>query len=185
MTTNTNTTTTTTATATATYYVVEARYSGANPYENEDYDRYEIRTEPSRRIGGDGSPCTEGWCGASNEASYYAHGEYHRLDDAVEVIKVLCGGEYREIETENKYGDDDVLATYKPGRFEPMNHRDLADYVAASFEAVEAATTDEAILEIAKELLDEAQENGSTFEIATLIEWLEDHRAEAREAEEE
>ena len=174
-----NTNSNTTTTVTTTYYVVETRYCGANPFENADFSRYEIRTAPFHRIGGDGGPCTDGWCGSWNESSYYGHGDFDSIDEAVDAVKDLCGGEYRDVE--NEYDDDGIVATYKPGRLAPMSRRNLADYVAASFKAVDASTSDEAILEISAELLDEAESNGYTFEPVTLIEWLAEHRESLEE----
>ena len=177
------TTTSTNSTATTTYYVVETRYCGPNPFENADYDWFEIRTTPQFRIGGDRGPCTEGWCGSWNDSSYYGHGCHSSLDEAVEAVKDLCGGEYRKV-AEDEHDDIDVVAAYKPGWLAPMNRRNLADYVAAAFEVVDSSTSDAEIEAISSEYLEEAEGNGYTFDMDVLIEWLEDHRAE-QEAEEE
>jgi hypothetical protein len=53
--------------------------------------------------------------------------------------------------------------------------------IAAAFKAVDASTSDEELLELVGNLMDEAEQNGYTFEPVTLIEWMAEHRESLEE----
>lgn len=147
------------------YYIVKRKYVGPNP-DHDDLDTIEIRTSPALKNLSH-EVCTEGWCGTTSDWSVYAHGQYPTIEQARAAI-IEQFGEVRDSDRDgNPFDayDDNVVATYKPGRYEPMGRDFTAEWADESIQAdIDADTTDARIAELVSQYEAEANSEGYTLD---------------------
>lgn len=151
------------------YYIMETNYVGPNQTQDEyvDVDKIEISTSPAI-TNSSHEERTEGWCGTTNDWAVYAHGgEYATIEEARAAITEKFG-EVRDSDANGdsfESGDEDVVETYKPGKYAPMSSQDTADWAYEGIHSdIEADTTDERIAELVAEYEAEANSNGYTLD---------------------
>lgn len=146
------------------YYIIETNYVGPNRTHDQyvDVDRIDISTSPAM-TNLSHVERTEGWCGTTNGWSVYAHGEY----DTIDAARAAIAEKFGDVRNSNPDGDsfesddDDVVETYKVGRFAPMSRLDTADWAYQGILSdIEADTTDERIDELVAEYEAEANSIG-------------------------
>lgn len=166
------------------YYIIETNYVGPNQNQHQyvDADKIEISTSPaitnsSREV------CIEGWCGTTNDWAVYAHGEYATIEEARAAIVEKFG----DVRNSDANGDsftsynENVVETYKPGKFEPLSRQATADWVYEGIQSdIEADTTDERIAELVAEYEAEANNNGYTLD-SDLADFMRKRRQELRD----
>ncbi|WP_419630481.1 hypothetical protein [Thiolapillus sp.] len=140
------------------YYIVEKHYIGPNPRDGEhiDFNRFEVTTKPPRNK--EKRICVNGWLGTVEEVDRYAHGVYDSLAAAEWAVKeVLLDGEFR------RDPDDDlpldVLAVYRPGRYEPITDDALIQWLEYRIE-VSADDDDEELERQADMMIYELEQEG-------------------------
>lgn len=107
------------------YYVIETKYVGPNQDRYIDADRIEISHIPAID-NFTKEPIIEGWCGETDGWSVYAHGEYSTVESAREYIDQKFG--------ETREYDSHIVATYKPGRYEPLGAEGTRDWIREGVE---------------------------------------------------
>ena len=163
------------------YYIIETKYVGPNQDQEKfvDADRIEISTAPAI-TNSSHEVRTTGWCGTNNDWATYAHGAYDSIPDAnIEVAKKF--GEVRDHDPNGEafpIDDEDIVAVYKPGRYEPMSSQATADWAYEGILAdIDDDTTDARIVELVAEYEEEANSNGYTLD-SDLEEFMRAHRQE-------
>lgn len=162
------------------YYVIETHYAGPNQDTDEyvDADTIDISTSPAIS----NSDCEErldGWCGETNGWSVYAHGAYATLEDARKAITDKWG-DVREGESGQSY--EDVIETYKPGKYAPMSAQATADWAHDGLQYdISADTTDGDIAALITKYEAEANDQGGTLDKSALEGYMEDRRQELRD----
>jgi len=165
------------------YYVIKTTYVGPNQFEDQfvDVDKIEIRTSPAV-TNMSGESCTDGWCGTTNDWAVYAHGEYATVEEARAAITT----EFGEVRDSDPNGvsfesyDENIVETYKPGKYEQMSSRATADWADAGIQQdIDANTTDEHIAELVAEYEAEANSQGYTVD-GDLKKLIQDRRQELR-----
>ena len=128
-----------------TYYIIEKNYVGPNQGTDEyiDADTISICTRPARK-NMSGEPCTDGWCGTTNDWAVSAYGVHHSIEAARAEIHTLAGaGGVRQIDLDTDDLDtaDDLeyemecnglIELYKPGRYEPLSIEATAAWIDPS-----------------------------------------------------
>lgn len=165
------------------YYIIETNYVGPNQTQDQyvDVNKIEISTSPAI------TNCshearTEGWCGTTNDWAVYAHGEYTTIEEARAAITEKLG----EVRAANggsfEYSDDEnVVETYKPGKYAPMSSQATADWVYEGIRSdIDADTTDEGISELVAEYEAEANSHGYTLD-GDLEGFMRERRQELRD----
>lgn len=166
------------------YYIIETKYVGPNQTQDQyvDVDKIEISTTPA--IGNSSHEVrTEGWCGTTNDWAVYAHGEYATIDEARDAITEQFG-EVRDCDANGyffKSDDENVVETYKPGKYDPMSSQATADWAYEGIQSdIEADTTDERIAELVAEY--EAWANGNGYTLDSDLEgFMRERRQELRD----
>lgn len=166
------------------YYIIETKYVGPNQTQDRyvDVDKIEISTSPAitnssheKRI--------EGWCGTTNDWTVFAHGEYATVEEARAAITEKFG-EVRDSDANGgsfESYDEDVVETYKPGKYAPMSSQATADWAYEGIqEGIEAETTDERIAELVAEYEAEANSYGYTLD-SDLEHFMQGRRQELRD----
>jgi hypothetical protein len=163
------------------YYIIEIKYVGPNQDQDQfvDADRIEI-SAVSARTNSSHEVRTTGWCGTNNDWATYAHGAYDSIPEAdFEIAKKF--GEVRDCEPngdELPTHDEDIVAVYKPGRFEPMSSQATADWAYEGILAdIDDDTTEARIVELVAEYEEEANSNGYTLD-RDLWQFMRAHRQE-------
>ena len=150
------------------YYIIETNYVGPNQTQDQyvDVDRIEISTSPAMTNSSQ-EDRAEGWCGTTNDWAVYAHGEYAAIEEA----RVAIAEKFGEVRDANANGDslesddEDVVETYKKGKYAPMSSQATADWAYEGIQAdIEATTTDERIAELVVEYEAEANIQGFTLD---------------------
>jgi len=163
-----------------TFFIVETQYVGPNRREDRfvDAHRIEIRTAPARS-NTTSQPCTDGWCGTTNDWAVYAHGEYPTIEAAREAIEAQFGP-CRE--DEGVSPADDVVETYRPGRYEPYGRDTTRSWCYESVLAeVTANTTPDQIDALIASLEESAQITaGATLDLDEVRAVIEERLAELR-----
>jgi hypothetical protein len=166
------------------YYIIETNYVGPDQTNDQyvDADTIEIRTSPAI-TNSSHEARTDGWCGTTNDWAVYAHGEYATLEEARTAIAEKFG-EVRDSDA-NGYSfesdDDDVVETYKPGKYAPMSRQATADWAYEGIQLdIEADTTDERIVELVAEYEAEANRNGYTLD-SCLADLMQERRQKLRD----
>src|SRR5690606_1884674 len=81
--------------------------------------------------------------------------------------------------------DEDVVETYKPGKYAPMSSKATADWAYEGIQSdIEADTTDERIAELVAEYEAEANSNGYTLD-SDLEDFMRERRQELRDEQED
>lgn len=166
------------------YYIIETKYVGPNQTQDEyiDVDTIEISTSPAI-TNSSHEERTEGWCGTTNDLAVFAHGEYATIEDARAAIAENFG-EVRDSDANGdrfESGDDDVVETYKPGKYAPMSSQATADWVYEDIQSdIKANTTDERIAELVAEYEADANSNGYTLD-SDLEGFMQNFRQELRD----
>lgn len=149
------------------FYIIETKYVGPNKGQDQyaDLDKIEISTSPAI-TNSSHERCTEGWCGTTNDWAVYAHGEYATIEEARAAITE----KFAEVRDSDANGDsfqvddEDIVETYKPGKYAPMSSQATADWSCEGIQSdIEAETTDEDIVELIAEYEAEANSNGFTL----------------------
>jgi len=149
------------------YYIIETNYVGPNRTEHQyvDVDKIEISTSPAI-TNSSHEKRTEGWCGTTNDWAVYAHGEYTTIEEARSALAEKFG-EVRKSNPDGerfKSDEEDVVETYKPGKYAPMGSQASADWAYDFIQSgINAKTTDERIAELVAEYEAEANSNGYTL----------------------
>lgn len=166
------------------YYIIETRYVGPNRTQDQyvDVDRIDISTSPAM-TNLSHVERTEGWCGTTNGWAVYAHGEYATIDAARAAIAEKFG-DVRNSDADGdsfESDDDDVVETYKVGKFAPMGRQGTADWAYEGIQTdIEADTSDERIAELVAEYEAEANSNGYTLD-SNLKDLMQERRQELRD----
>ncbi|EIZ8584089.1 hypothetical protein MQY53_001615 [Salmonella enterica subsp. enterica] len=164
------------------YYIIETKYVGPNQDQNVDVDTIEISTSPAI-TNSSNEERTEGWCGTTNDWAVYAHGEYATIEEARAAITEHFG-EVRDSDANGdsfKSDDEDVVETYKPGKYAPMSSQATADWAYEGIQSdIEAETTDKHIAELVAEYEAEANSNGYTLD-SVLKNLMQERRQELRD----
>lgn len=150
------------------YYIIETNYVGPNQNQEQylDVDTIEISTSPAI-TNSSHEERTEGCCGTYNDWSVYAHGEYNTIEAARAAITEKFGEVRAVSEYDDSFesADEDVIETYKPGKFAPMSIQATAEWAYESIKYdIKSDTTDERIAELVSELEAEANINGYTLD---------------------
>lgn len=165
------------------YYIIETKYVGPNQTQDQyvDVDMIEISTSPAI-TNSSREERTEGWCGTTNDWAVYAHGEYATIEEARAAMTEKFG----EVRDSNANGDsfesndENVVETYKPGKYVPMSSQATADWAYESIQSdIEADTTDARIDELVVEYEAEANSNGYTL-ASDLEDFMQERRKELR-----
>jgi len=133
------------------YYIIETNYVGPNRTQDQyvDVDTIVISTSPAM-TNLSHVERTEGWCGTTNGWSVYAHGEYATIDAARAAIAEKFGDVRNGDSFESD--DDDVVETYKVGKFAPLSRQATADWADDGIQSdIEAGTSDVRIAELVAE----------------------------------
>lgn len=150
------------------YYIIETNYVGPNQTQDQyvDVDKIEISTSPAI-TNSSHEERTEGWCGTTDGWAVYAHGEYATIEEARAAITEKFG----EVRDSNANGDilesedEDVVETYKPGKYAPMSSQATADWAYEGIQSdIGADTSDERIDELVAEYEAAANTNGYTLD---------------------
>ena len=166
------------------YYIIETKYVGPNRAQDQyvDVDKIEISTSPAI-TNGNHQPLTEGWCGTTDDWAVYAHGEYATIAEARAAISEMFG----EVRDSDANGDsfdsdgEDVVETYKPGRYAPMSRQATAAWAYEGIQSeIEADTTDDRIAELVAEYEAEANCTGYTLD-SDLEDFMRERRQELRD----
>ncbi len=166
------------------YYIIETNYVGPNQTQDQyvDVDTIEISTSPAI-TNNSHEECAEGWCGTTNDWAVYAHGEY----STVEAARAAINEKFNEVRDSDANGDsfesddEDVVETYKPGKFAPMSSQATADWAYEGIQSdIKAVTTDECIAELIAEYKAEANSNGHTLD-SDLESFMQERRQELRD----
>lgn len=164
------------------YYIIETNYVGPNQDQYVDVDKIEISTSPAI-TNSSHEERTEGWCGTTNDRAVYAHGEYATIEEARAAITEKFG-EVRDSDANGdsfESYDEDVVVTYKPGKYEPMSSQATADWAYEGIQAdIKSDTTDEGIAELVAEYEAEANGQGYTLD-SDLEDFMRDRRQELRD----
>lgn len=166
------------------YYVIETKYVGPNQTQDRyvDADTIEISTSPAI------TNCsheerTEGWCGTTNDRAVYAHGAYATIEAARAAITEKFGDVRDSDPNGDRFesDDDDVIETYKPGKYEPMSRQATADWAYEGIQnAIAADTSDARIAELVAEFEAEANSQGYTMD-GDLADFMHERRQELRD----
>lgn len=166
------------------HYIIETIYVGPDQTQDQyvDVDKIEISTSPAI-TNRSHEERTEGWCGTTNDWAVYAHGEYATIEEARAAITEKFG-EVRDSDANSdrfESGDEDVVETYKPGKYAPMSRQATADWAYEGILSdIEVDTTDERIAELAAEYEAEANSSGYTLDSA-LEDFMQERRQELRD----
>lgn len=164
------------------YYVIETNYVGSNQTQDQyvDVDKIEISTSPAI-TNSSHEERTEGWCGTTNDWAVFAHGEYATIEEARAAIAEKFG-EVRDANGDSFESDDEnVVETYKPGKYVPMSSQATADWAYEGIQSdIVADTTDERIDELVTEYEAEANSNGYTLD-SGLEGFMQERRQELRD----
>lgn len=168
------------------YYVIETNYAGPNHDQHADADIIEISTAPAI-TNSSHEVRIEGWCGTTNDWAVYAHGEYASAEEARAAIAEKFG-DVRDSDPNGERfesRDEDVVETYKPGKYAMMSSQETADWSYEGIQAdIEANTTDERIAELVTEYEAEANSCGYTLD-SDLDTFMQKRRQELRDELEE
>jgi hypothetical protein len=166
------------------YYIIETNYVGPNQAQDQyvDADKIEITTSPAI-TNSSHEERIDGWCGTTNDWAVYAHGEYASIEEARAAITEKFG-EVRDSHTDGnsfESDDDDVVETYKPGKYAPISSQATADWAYESIQLdIEAETTDARIAELVAEY--EAEANGYGYTLDSDLEnFMQERRQELRD----
>jgi hypothetical protein len=166
------------------YYVIETNYVGPNQTQDQyvDVDKIEISTSPAI-TNSSHEERNEGWCGTINDWAVYAHGEYAAIEQARAAITEKFG-EVRDSDANGdsfESYDEDVVETYKLGKYAPMSSQSTADWAYEGIQSdIEADTSDERIAELVAEYEAEANSNGDTLD-SDLEDFMQERRQELRD----
>lgn len=173
----------TTTMTTTKFYIIETNYTGPNRDQHADASKIEISASPaiSNRSH---EVCIDGWCGTTNDMAVYAYGEY----DTIEEARAALTKEFGEVRDSDVYGDrfesddEDVVETYKPGKYTPMGSQ-TAEALAHEIQSdIEADTTDDRIAELVAECEADANHEGYTLDsVEGLIREMQARRDELRD----
>jgi hypothetical protein len=165
------------------YYVIETKYVGPNKGQDQyvDVDKIEISTSPAI-TNSSHEERTDGWCGTTDDWAVYAHGEYDTIEEARAAI-IEKFGEVRDSDPNGdrfESDDEDVVETYKPGKFAPMSSHATADWAYEGIQSdIEADTSDERIAELVAMYEAEANSMGYTLH-GDLEDFMYERRQELR-----
>jgi hypothetical protein len=166
------------------YYIIETNYVGPNQTQDQyvDVNTIEISTSPAI-TNSSHEERTEGWCGTTDGWAVYAHGEYATIEEARAAITEKFG-EVRDSDA-NGYSfesdDEDVVETYKSGKYAPMGSQATADWAYEGIQSdIEAETTDARIAELVAEYEAVANSNGYTLD-SDLEDFMQERRQELRD----
>lgn len=166
------------------YYIIETIYVGPNQTQDQyvDVDRIEISTSPAM-TNLSHVERTEGWCGTTNGWFVYAHGAYATIEEARAAIAEKFG-DVRNSDADGdsfESDDEDVVETYKVGKFAPVSRQATADWAYEGIQTdIEADTSDERIAELVAEYEAVANSNGYTLDSA-LKGFMQERRQELRD----
>lgn len=166
------------------YYIIETNYVGPNRTQDQyvDVDTIEISTSPAM-TNLSHVERTEGWCGTTNGWAVYAHGEYATIEGARAAIAEKFGDVRNSDADGDSFGsdDDDVVETYKPGKFAPMSRQDTADWAYEGIQSdIEGGTSDERIAELVAEYEAVANSYGYALD-SDLKAFMQERRQELRD----
>ena len=110
------------------YFVFERKYVGPAQAEDLDADEFLISTAPLRAGPSAGASAgSAAWLGHADNWRVSLQGRYASVDQAVQRVAVLCGGEFRRVEVPaDRPG---VVQCFKPGRLRPMGAQASIDFV--------------------------------------------------------
>ena len=116
------------ATQSPCYYVFERKYVGPAHAEDLDADEFLISTAPLQAGPSAGvSAGSAAWLGHADNWRVSLQGRYASVDQAVQRVAVLCGGEFRRVEVPaDRPG---VVQCFKPGRLRPMGAQASIEFV--------------------------------------------------------
>ena len=171
------------------YYIVEKNYVGPNQGDDEyiDADTISICTRPALK-NLSGEPCTDGWCGTTNNWAVSAYGEHPTLEAARAEIHTLAGaGGVRQIDLDTDDLDtaDDLeyemecnglIELYKPGRYEPLSIEATSAWIDPS-----DIRADMDIEQLVAEYEENANTEGFTLHRG-LVDWLQEQRDDLQAA---
>ena len=160
------------------YYIVEQHYIGPTPRDVEhiDFNRFEISTKPPPYEFMGFVP--RGWLGTYDNVDLYAHGIYDSLAAAEVAVKALLSGEFRRDPDDDL--PPDVLAVYRPGRYEPITDDALIQWLEDMIE-VSADDDDKELDRQADIMICELRQEGRTASCLQMIDCLVFLRDSARE----
>lgn len=164
------------------YYIIETKYVGPNQTQYVDVDKIEISTSPAV-TNSSNEQRIDGWCGTTNDWAIYAHGEYATIEEARAAITEIFGDVRDSDDNVGSFesDDDDVVETYKPGKFSPMSSQATADWAYESLQSdIEADTSDERIAELVAEYEAVANSYGYTLD-SDLEDFMQERRQELRD----
>lgn len=166
------------------YYIIETNYVGPNRTQDQyvDLDRIDISTSPAL-TNLSHVDRTEGWCGTTNGWSVYAHGEYDTIEDARAAIAAKFGDVRNSDANGDSFDsdDEDVVETYRPGKFAPLSRQATADWAYEGIQAdIEAGTSDERIAELVAAYEAVANSYGYTLD-SGLKGFMQERRQELRD----
>ena len=170
------------------HYIIETNYVGPNQIQDQyvDVDKIEISTSPAI-TNSSHEERIEGWCGTTNDWAIYAHGKYVTIEEA----RAAIAEKFDDVRDSDANGDsfnsndEDVIETYKPGKYAPMSSQATADWAYESIQAgIDSDTTNERIAELVVEYESEANSNGYTLD-SDLKDFMQERRQELRGEQED
>lgn len=178
-----------------TYYLIKTAYCGPNMNDIEHHQDSEgymiIQTAPGTK-NMSGEECTSGWLGTTNDWSSHACGEYENIEEArtaaaTRGYTVLLDDGYYGIEY-GDHGDPDEIEEIYTTRIGAMQPWDVDEWLERGIhELINAGTTDEQIVEIAKQVEHDAETNTDddrqgVYLYGDVAEYLREQRDEMRDA---
>ena len=161
------------------YYVIEENYTGPHPEQHVDMDEVIISTKPAQNLNGD--VCSDGRCGKKNDWETFAHGEFDSLAYARKAVFSLLKDDYREMESSGDWRHDNIVARFKPGRYEPMSIQEILDWTHVALDTITCKTTDEKLMELVEDCVFEAHTMGAELDRETVKELFFKRRREQNE----
>ena len=170
------------------YYIVEKNYVGPLVGADEyiDADTISICTRPARK-NMSGEPCTDGWCGTTNDWAVSAYGVHHSIEAARAEIHTLAGaGGVRQIDLDTdspgiayEMENSGLIELYKPGRYEPLSIEATSAWIDPSDIRADMDGSD--IEQLVAEYEESANAEGCTLHHG-LVDWLQEQRDDLQAA---
>jgi hypothetical protein len=176
------------------FYVIEAEYTGPNNQQNLDSHTYHVQTCPGR-INMSHQPAVDGWLGTTNDWAEYAHGEYATLEEAIDKIRSLTNGEFRErdiqdIDISEKYvgGFDndgnsvgEVVYSVLAGALEPWDADNSQTWCYEGMrDCIDASSTDADIDEFVEDFARMLADRGGELDTDAVQRMVEHYRDDLR-----
>lgn len=168
------------------FYVIRNIYIGPNQDSDffRDFDNIEISTIPAI-ANSSKQTCINGWCGATNDISVYAHGVYSTLQEAREAVIDKFGKlrDWEDSVISSEIVEEEIIQKYRLNKYVNLNSSETYEWACDLYgREVRANTTNEQIHQLAVDCEAEANRNGGT--LSSINEILMGFRDELRKEEE-